>query len=216
MGQELAISILAIEDDRLPDWLDWLIKKGLGKVAGLVADWAGGGSLAQQGAGYVGRLIGEALDDWLGENEQIGLHLQKFTRTQNWGLGQHEVRAGNMTVRYTIQRVTPPTMRVSVFLRAVITHDDSDTGSGECYLVARAATYFERLAALPFREPSSETRECSEEAGDGSHIWRLNQPLLTNELVSPFLYVEVAFLEGEDAVNPLTLGGNSSYVCAYA
>jgi hypothetical protein len=198
MGRDLAIFIMAVDDDQIKDWLKFLIEKGMAKAAGLVAEWAGGGPLAQEGAEFIGGKIGEALVEWLSQAEEIGIHVHKFSKEQDWGVGQtHEFRAKGMTVRYTIRRVTPPEMRLSVFLRAVVTHDSSEPwyrGDGDCYLFARAAMNFvgNELNTTPFSRNDDQTPDCN----DGT-VLRFDQELRTEGGIWPFLYVEVAVLEDD-------------------
>lgn len=199
MGRDLAIFIMAVDDDQLKDWLKFLIEKGMAKAAGLVAEWAGGGPLAKEAAEFVGGKVGEALAEWLSQAEEVGIHLHKFSQDQDWGVGKsYEFRAKGMTVRYTIRRVTPPEMRISVFLRAIFIHDDSEPwyrGDGDCYLFARAATHFagEELDTSPFSRTDAQTPDCN----SGRTVLDFDEELRTEKGVLPFLYVEVAALEDD-------------------
>jgi len=134
-----------------------------------------------------------------------------YLKSDNWGVSgtQYSVRGGDLTVKYSIQKVSVPrNSRLGVKVYNVTFSDTGDYYDGEVFMYVRgAANYGEKdLSGVAYRFPEHGTWDLGDNAfihsgactPDGSGGCPEN-PLFSYEENGPFIFIE---LGGWDEDNP--------------
>lgn len=216
MGDNLAISITAVDNDAWPSWLSWL--EGL---VGFLADlidrvWSlvltvlnSVATSIQELELQVAEVRSHLLHDLLVGNEEIGAINKIYTRAENWGIWGESgeppmLEGGDLRTGIWIGRVTVPADRNYKYTVKVKNASFSDTGdysNGEVWINLRAASNFDEngnLATVSRRVPDSGTWSGGDDsllegvrmfAPDGTEMDRM--PLFSaTDLKGPFIFLE--------------------------
>jgi len=166
MGEKLAISFRAIDNDDLPNWLEALLDilsapaSLVGTVVELLADLLPLPPL--QAAAYLESQLEEAFNDLVADNEVIGAVTQIYDRAEDWGVRDepYVLRRGGMTVSYSIHRVSVPKgSSLGIKINKIVVRETGDYFDGEVWFRIRCATGFgeERIDQVVYRFPRSGT-----------------------------------------------------------
>ncbi len=217
MGDSLAISITAVDNDSWPSWLSWL--EGLvGFFADLI-DMAW--SLVLSVLNSVFTSIRELelrietvrlsiLHDFLVGNDEIGAINKIYTRAEDWGIWPSSseepaaIRGRGFSAKIWIGRVTVPkdrNYRYTVKVKNVSFSDTGDYANGEVWINLRAAANFDdhgNLITTSRRQPDHGTWNGGDGsllggprmfAPDGTEMERMALFFVT-ELRGPFIFLE--------------------------
>ena len=203
MGDSLAVSITAIDNDEMPGWLEAIIDVLLLPIdAILLVTGSIGSSIADMELNLETGVV-TSLNDAISGNEMIGTVNKIYNKSQDWGVSndQYSIRKGGMTVKYSIKRVSvPKNSKLGVKVYNVTLADTGDYFDGEVFLKLRAATNFaeKNLAGIWYRLPDSGTWDLGDNAFIHSGAGELDAagrfveyPVLNFEENGPFVFVEV-------------------------
>ena len=218
MGDNLAISITAVDNDDWPGLLSWLEA-----LVGFISD------LIDRAISFVLTILNSAftsiremelqlervrvsvLHDFLVGNEEIGAINKVYTREEDWGVlpesGEEPtaLRGGNLGAKIWIGRVTVPTDRnykYTVKVKTIHFADTGDYADGEIWINFRAASNFNEsgnLATISRRQPERGTWSRGDGvtlegprmfAPDGTEMERMALFFAT-DLKGPFIFLEV-------------------------
>ena len=210
MGENLAISITAIDNDELPSWLSWA--EDLIAFFARVIDSVLTGilSIINSIEATIEELLYFRLElrleavrvtmmsDLLVGNEEIGAVNKIYTRAEDWGVQTrfdepHVTTTGDFRVKYWIGRVAVPVNRdynYSVNLKNVSFDDTGDWGDGEVWMRIRAFSNFGENGnpvTTWCRIPGMGTWS----GGDGSSL-NLEGRCSINNLKGPFVFLEIS------------------------
>ncbi|MEM3556016.1 MAG: thioredoxin family protein [Candidatus Micrarchaeia archaeon] len=207
MGDRLAISIRAVDNDELPGWLDGFlavataplnILTSIGETLVNTAD-----KLVSDAELELELKVNTAFLDAITGNEQIGAFTRIYDKNNSWGVRdeQYSVRGGGMTVKYSIKKVlVPRNSKLSVKVHNVTISDTGDYFDGEVWLWMRASTNFgeKDLSGVVYRFPEGGTWSLGDNAKIVSGSCTPNErgecitnPIMSFESNGPFIFLEV-------------------------
>lgn len=175
MGEKLAISFRAIDNDDLPNWLEGFIdilSAPFGVLASVVEFLADLAPLPPlEGMVYLENQLESAFNELIADNEEIGSVTQIYDRSQDWGVREEPyiIRKGGLTVKYTIHRISvPKNSKLGVKLWKVVVRDTGDYYDGEVWFWMRCANNFgeQKIDEIRYRIPRSGTFDW----GDGQTL----------------------------------------------
>ena len=200
MSDVLAVFIVGIDNDEIPEWLSTFadIWFGLGQtLSGLIPEI---GPILE-GALQLEEIGVNALLEYLGEPEHLGLHGNVLIPS-DWkdGYLAVEEKAGDMTVRYEIRRIqvqvrTPP---ISVELLNVKDIDiDDDDGWGD-YGTSEPFIHTRVLDDLTAPEQLIQREVFGPVDKDTRTTWTINREIFRVGAIGPFLHVEIDVWEEDN------------------
>jgi len=211
MGDNLAVSVTAIDNDQMPGWLETILDVLLAPVYLITTITETVGESVADLELQLGGDVAAGLADAVHGNERIGAVNKVYLKSDNWGVSgtQYSVRGGDLTVKYSIQKVSVPrNSRLGVKVYNVTFSDTGDYYDGEVFMYVRgAANYGEKdLSGVAYRFPEHGTWDLGDNAfihsgactPDGSGGCPEN-PLFSYEENGPFIFIE---LGGWDEDNP--------------
>lgn len=211
MGDNLAISVTAIDNDQMPGWLETVLDILMAPVyLILTVTETVGGSIADMEL-QLGGDAAAGLSEAMHGNEKIGAVNKVYLRSDDWGVSgtQYSARGGDLTVFYSIHRVSVPrSSKLGVKVYNVSIDDTGDYYDGEVFMYVRGATSFgdRDLSGVVYRFPERGTWSLGNNAfihsgactPDGSGGCPEN-PLFHLEENGPFIFIE---LDAWDEDNP--------------
>jgi len=200
MSDVLAVFIVGIDNDEIPEWLSTFadIWFGLGQtLSGLIPEI---GPILE-GALQLEEIGVDALLEYLGEPERLGLHGNVLIPS-DWkdGYLAVEEKAGDMTVRYEIRRIQVPvrTPPISVKLLNVKDIDiDDDDGWGD-YGTSEPFIHTRVLDDLTLPEQLIQTEDFGPVDKDTRTTWTINKEIFRVGAIGPFLHVEIDVWEEDN------------------
>ncbi|MCW3978037.1 MAG: hypothetical protein NWE77_08900 [Candidatus Bathyarchaeota archaeon] len=200
MSDVLAVFIVGIDNDEIPEWLSTFadIWFGLGQtLSGLIPEI---GPILE-GALQLEEIGVDALLEYLGEPERLGLHGNVLIPS-DWkdGYLAVEEKAGDMTVRYEIRRIQVPvrTPPISVKLLNVKDIDiDDDDGWGD-YGTSEPFIHTRVLDDLTAPEQLIQTEDFGPVDKDTRTTWTINKEIFRVGAIGPFLHVEIDVWEEDN------------------
>ena len=211
MGDNLAVSVTAIDNDQMPGWLETILDVLLAPVYLITTITETVGESVADLELQLGGDVAAGLADAVHGNEQIGAVNKVYLKSEDWGVSgtQYSVRGGDLTVKYSIHRVSiPKNSRLGVKVYNVSISDTGDYYDGEVFMYVRGATNFgdKDLSGVAYRFPEGGTWDLGDNAfihsgactPDGSGGCPEN-PLFSYEENGPFIFIE---LDAWDEDNP--------------
>jgi hypothetical protein len=209
MGDALALSITAIDNDQLPSWLDFFldvldfVTKPVQALLVLVSTVPASIASGELDTSFGTSMI-SSLDNALRGNELIGSVNKVYGKSSNWGVRSepYSERAGSLTAKYEIKRISvPKSSKLGVRVYNITYSDTGDYFDGEVFLYIRASTGFGEtdLSASTYKYPTRGTWDlgdnafihsgaCTPDGGGGCP----ENPLFSYEANGPFIFLEIS------------------------
>ncbi len=206
MSDVLAVFIVGIDNDEIPEWISKFadIWFGLGQtLSGLIPKIGP----VVEGALQLEQIGINALLEYLGEPERIGLHGNVLIPS-DWKDGYLAVneKSRDMTVRYEIRRIQVPVRTPPVAVKLLNVTGIGDQGWGDVSTEESEPFIHTRvLNDLTTPEQLIQRKNLGPVDVDDRETWSINEEIFRIGAVGPFLHVEI---DVWDEDNPS--GGNDN------